>query len=51
MNLLYDARFYYKIVLNRMRYSTIMNIMAMTYPALKHQALYFFDYLPDFSQT
>ena len=28
-----------------------MNIMAMSYPALEHQALYFFDYLPDFSKT
>ena len=34
-----------------MQYSTIMNIMPMSYPALEHQALYFFDYLPDFSKT
>ena len=28
-----------------------MNLMAMTYPALEHEALNFFDYLSDFSKT
>ena len=28
-----------------------MNLMTMTYPALEHEALDFFDYLPNFSKT
>ena len=29
----------------------MMNLMTMTYPALEHEALDFFDYLPNFSKT
>ena len=40
-----------KTFLNRMYYSSIINLMTMTYPAPEHETLDFFDYLPDFSKT
>ena len=29
----------------------MMNLMIMTYPALEHETLEFFDFLPNFSKT